>query len=496
MKIKVDYVTNSSSEVFGVVAGNSAVAAALITMIAALFKGCQVEADNNSIREPQAQEVTADAGEVAQQIAKAAVEDAKQQEEIIKDAYNEASNTLDDAKTALERELDECKKTWEESEKTADKTDPGYENLKNQYGEYMDYLKNQIEKTEYQKQMVEYEKAQNQAEIDSKSEWVRQQQQDYIAVKEERAMIDAVRKGYGNKPGYNTDAVWERQQQLEARERELERILSENDASIDYTARDRGEIGPSKESLELTDKIRKEREAFEKAAKKASAEKRAELEAEMEKNIAIYQEQISKANRYDMATKAAEGIQYGADIAVDGLSYVTGPAGKQIKLAYKAGKSIASGMGEGMADPKNASKHLAKGILNAGTEVLKDKFGDDKPWQAAATGILNEGLQSGLDASIKGENVVDAMGKGLTKGVFDAGTDKALDVLKGKLPIQKGTSVDASDLSVSQVLNNNPLRTGLAKISAREMAVDKAKNTIKDAIIDKAGKAGGFSDPG
>ena len=65
---------------------------------------------------------------------------------------------------------------------------------------------------------------------------------------------------------------------------------------------------------------------------------------------------------------------------------------------------------------KNAAKHLAKGILNAGTEILKDKFGGDKPWQAAATGIFNEGLQSGLDAAIKGESVTEALGKGLTKG--------------------------------------------------------------------------------
>ena len=81
----------------------------------------------------------------------------------------------------------------------------------------------------------------------------------------------------------------------------------------------------------------------------------------MDKNIAEYEAQISKANKYDMATKAAEGIQYGADIAIDGLSYVTGPAGEQIKLAYTAGKALASGMGEGMADPKKCRQASGKG---------------------------------------------------------------------------------------------------------------------------------------
>lgn len=493
MKIKVDFVTNSSSEVFGVVASNAAVASALIAMIAALFKGCQVEYENNQIKENQAEEVAVEVSGVAQEIAKAAIKDAEIQEEIIKDAYKEAGDTLDSAKTALQRELDECQKAWEESEKTADKSDPGYEDLKKQYDDYKEYLENQIKQTEYQKQMVEYEKAQKQAEIDSKNEWIKQRQADYIAAKEEKAMLTAVRRGY-EKPGYNTDAVRERMSQLEAKEAELARILEENNASIDYEAKDRGTIGPSKESQELADKIRAEKDAFEKAAKKASAEKKAQLEAEMEKNIADYKSQIQTANRFDMATKAAEGVQFGADVAVEGLSYVTGPAGQKIKLAYKAGKEVASGMGEGMADPKNASKHLAKGILKAGTEVLKDKFGDDKPWQAAATGILNEGLQSGLDASIKGENVVDAMGKGLTKGVFDAGADKGLDMLKGKLPIPKGSSVDVGDFSVKQVLNNNPLTKGLARTMTREVVGNKLKDTIKDSIVNEAGKQGGFAD--
>ena len=57
--------------------------------------------------------------------------------------------------------------------------------------------------------------------------------------------------------------------------------MKENNADFEYQAKDRGEIGPSKESLELTEKIRKEKEEFKKASEKADADKRIELEKKM-----------------------------------------------------------------------------------------------------------------------------------------------------------------------------------------------------------------------
>ena len=150
-------------------------------------------------------------------------------------------------------------------------------------------------------------------------------------------------------------------------------------------------------------------------------------------------------------------------------------------------------MGEGMADPQNAAKHLAKGILNGATSVISDKFDDaGKPWQKAASGILNEGLQSGLDASIKGESVTDALGKGLTKGVVDAGVGKGLDAIKGALPIPKGSSVDVHDYGLGKIINNNPLTKGIIKTGVRENVVSGISDKIKGAIVDKAADEGGF----
>lgn len=490
MKIKVDHVTNSSSEAFGVVAVDSALVIGAGLTLAALFKGCSMSKESkDDYVEPVE---TGDSQAIADAIAKGVMEDAKKQEQIIKDAYDEASKTLDDAQNALSNELDAVQKQWEQSESSVDKSDPGYEDLKQQYTDYMDYLKTQIQTTKLEKEAVIAEKLSKEAEIDSKSEWVKMNQNDYIAVKEEKAMLEAVAKGY-NTPGYNTDAVKQRLEQLNQREKELNKVLKENNADIEYTAKDRGEIGPSKESLELTEKIRKEKDDFKKASEKADAEKRIELEKQMQKNIEAMEKANSSSRNWDLATKAAESAQWGADVAVEGLSHVTGPAGKTIKTIYGAAKEVGSGLGEGMADPKNAAKHLAKGILNGATSAVSDKFGDaNKPWQQAATGILNEGLQSGLDASIKGESVTDALGKGLTKGVMDAGVGKTLDAIKGKLPIPQGSSVDVHDYNVGKILNNNPLTKGIIKTGVRENVVSGIQDQIKDTIVDKASESGGF----
>jgi len=489
MKVKVDHVTNSSSEAFGVVIADSALVIGAGLTLAALFKGCSMSKETNQDVENVD---IGDSQSIADAIAKGVIDDANKQEQIVKDAYDEATKALDEAENSLSKELNEVQKQWAESETTVDKNDPGYDDFKKQYTDYMDYLKSQIEKTKYEKEVINAEKLAKQAEIDSKSEWVKMNQNDYIAVKEEKAMLEAVAKGY-NVPGYNTDAVKQRLEQLNQREKELNKVLKENNADFEYQAKDRGEIGPSKESLELTEKIRKEKEEFKKASEKADADKRIELEKKMQKNIEEMKKANASAHNWDLATKAAEGVQWGADAAIEGLSHVTGPAGKTIKTIYGASKGVASGMGEGMADPKNAAKHLAKGILNGASSVVSDKFGDsEKPWQQAATSILNEGLQAGLDASIKGESVTDALGKGLTKGVVDAGVGKTLDAIKGKLPIPKGSSVDVHDYGVGQVLNNNPLTKGIIKTGVRENVVSGVQDKIKGAIVDKAAEEGGF----
>ncbi|MDH7478930.1 MAG: hypothetical protein QHH02_02850, partial [Syntrophomonadaceae bacterium] len=425
MKIKIDFVTNSSSESFGIVLIDTA-----STMIAAGALMVMV----NSAKEM----LLGDAASAAREIAEAVDKEADWQKEAVMEGYTEAEKLLDEESKRLASELEQLKKQWEESEKTADESDPGYEKFKAQYEDYMKYLENEIQQKDYEKYLIQVDKAEKQAEMESKNERIRLTQVDYIAVKEEKALLEATLRGYGSK-GYDVRDMEERLKQLEDRERELARTLSAENALIDYTARDRGEIGPGAEFDRMVKDYERKKREMEQAKTLADQAKKRELERKMAQAEAEFREAMRSAARWDMATKAAEGVQFGADMAIEGLSHVTGPVGQKIKLVYKAGKSVAGGMGEGMADPKNAGKHLAKGLIGAVTEVAKDQFGES-PFKSAMTNIANEGVQGALDASIKGEDVLGGGLKGLGKGIIDSAADVGLDKVKSKLPIPKGSS--------------------------------------------------------
>lgn len=470
MKIRIDFVTNSSSESFGVVVVDTI--ATISTTGAALV-----------LVESAKQALMGDSAKIAQEIAKAVEADAQSQSQHVLDSYSEAENIINKELSNLQNEMAELSKQWLESDQTADKSDPGYDQLKNQYEEYMEYLKNQVQTKEYEKYMVEVEKAEQQAAVESKNEWISQRQTDMIAVKEEMALLQATAKGYGSK-GYDTKDIEDRLKQLQQREQDLSNILKSNNAEFEYTARDRGEIGPGAEFDKLTKQMAKKRAEMDIAIGLANETRRKELKAAMEAAEAEYAKQMAAAGRWDMATKAAEGIQFGADMAVEGLSHVTGPAGKSIKLAYTAGKSMGAGLGEGMADPKNAGKHLAKGIADAVTEVIKDGL-DDSPFKKAAVSVANSAFQSGMDSMIKGKDFSSGAKSGALDGVLDNVLEAGIDKLANKLPIPKGSSVDVSDFSVSQVMNNNPLAKGIIKTGVRENAMNELKGSLKDGIKDQ-----------
>ena len=467
MKVRIDFVTNSSSESFGVVVVDTiatigATGAALVMI------------------ESAKQALMGDSAKVAKELAEAVAKDAENQEQKALDAYSEAEKIINGELGNLQTEMSELQKQWEESDKTADKTDPGYDNMKQQYEEYMNYLKNQVQTKEYEKYMVEVEKAEQQAAVESKNEWINQRQTDMVAVKEEMALLQATAKGYGSQ-GYDTKDIQDRINQLQQREKELAGVLKANNAEFEYTAKDRGDIGPGVEFNKLNKEYAKNKAEMEKAMQLADEKRRTEILANMAAAEAEYQKQMAAAGRWDLATKAAEGIQFGADVAVEGLSHVTGPAGKSIKLAYTAGKSVASGVGEGMADPKNAGKHLAKGIAGAVTEVVKDAL-DDSPFKKAAVSVANSALQGGLDSTIKGKDFTSGVKNGALDGIVDTVLETGIDKLANKLPIPKGSSVDVSDFNVSQVMNNNPLAKGIIKTGVRENAMNALKGNVKDGI--------------
>jgi hypothetical protein len=108
MKIKVDHVTNSSSEAFGVVIADSALVIGAGLMLGALFQGCSMSKETGSDYGDYVEPVeTGDSQAMADAIAKGVMEDAQKQEQIVKDAYDEAGKALDDAQKALLAKADE-----------------------------------------------------------------------------------------------------------------------------------------------------------------------------------------------------------------------------------------------------------------------------------------------------------------------------------------------------------------------------------------------------
>lgn len=480
LKIKIDHVTNSSSESFGIVIIDTTA-----TMVATGAASTMISVAKNA--------VFGDAEKIAKEVAEAAAKDAEFQSQAHIEGYTEAERILDEEIKSIDNEMAELKAQWEESNKTADQSDPGTAIINKQYEEYIEYLESQKQQKDYEKYVIEVNKAEKQAEIEAKDEWINQRQVDMIAIKEEQALLKATLSGYG-KAGFDTKDIEFRIKQLAEREKELSKTLSENNASIDYVPRDRGEIGPGAEFKKIVDEYNAEKKQLEQQITKADALKKSELEAKMQKLNKEMEDAANSANNWDMLTSATEWIQYGADMAVEGLSHVTGPAGQQIKLAYKAGKNIAGGMGEGMADPKNAGKHLAKGFIGAATEVVKDKLGSENPFSSAIVNTANEAAQGALDAEIQGKDPYEGALKGGFKGAVDAATDLGLDKIKSKIPIPKGSSVDVHDYSLGKIYNNNPLTKGLTKTIIREGTGDKVKDKIKSTFVDSYGKATGYVD--
>ena len=479
MKFKMDFITNSSSESFTTVIVDTIPAMIASGAITGLITAANL--------------AFADATRSSREIAEAVAKEADIQTQAVVEGYSQAETILDVEKQKLQEEINAYKNQWADQESSADKTDPGYEKLKGQYRDYIRYLENQVQEKEYQKYVIEVQKAESQAAMESKNEWNRQRQVDLIAAKEEKALLQATLAGYRS-DGFDVSNIESRLEQLKEREAELSKVLAESGASIDYEARDRGVIGAGKEFVQIRNEFNNKKQQLEQEIARAEGAKRLELERKMQAAEKEYMEAMQSATRWDMAVKAAEGVQFGADVAIDGLAVVTGPTGEKIKLAYKAGKNIAEGMGEGMADPKNAGKHLAKGLIGAATEAVTDSLGDSK-FKSAVVSSLGEGAKSALDASIAGKDAIEAGVLGIGKGALDSYVDSKLGGVIDKLPIPKGSSVDVNDFGLKQIYNNNPLTKGLMKTMTREVIVDKIKGTIKDKITETMGEKIGLSDP-
>ena len=136
-----------------------------------------------------------------------------------------------------------------------------------------------------------------------------------------------------------------------------------------------------------------------------------------------------RADAWDTAMTAAEGVQTVADIGVDILATVTAPAGGgYIADAYALTKNVAGSAMEGLTNKERTfGGGLAEGITKGLIDVAQNHSG--AKWQKALSYVGGESVKGGIDAGLKGESVV----KGAVKGALQGGTKLGVDAVGKKI---------------------------------------------------------------
>jgi len=456
MKIKVDHVTNSSSEVFGVVLADSAVTAGLLLMLDSVTNAYR------SMRPDQRQEALYDemmmeSEKVASRITDGILEDARVQEKIVKDAYSEALSTLNNASSALSSEMAHVKKNWENSSKTADITSNEYSLLQRKNDDYLTYLTQQLKQVDFQKTCLEKDRQEKTNLINERDAWIQQNQADLVTLIEQKSLMDGLNAAYYKATG--EPGLWLKiEETFDARKAELEEALKSANATLTYPQSSLRVIQLSEETSGLMRQFSMEKKAFDFELLNTESSNQKKLIEDYENTISKLKNDLLTSTRFELAKSASQTLKYGSEIALEGLSDL---GGTPFKIAFASIKAVATGIKDAKKDPKNRSKHLAKALLTVSSTALKDQL-TEIPWAKDATTVLNTVLQSSLSASIAGESTASAIGSSLTKGIFDLGAEKSIAVLKESTTVEKQTLESEFDaLSVEQILTDNPLNQKL-----------------------------------
>lgn len=457
MKVRQDFVTNSSSTSFG--------AATLTGMATAVFTAVGISAASSA--EIEGKE-TVDAETLQYD---------GPDRDFDPDDYINSDVDIDQKLNKLDREIEEYEKEWESTKDTLEGED--YDKSKKAYDEYIDHLKNkkdEAEGIEYEKQIKEIEK---EAELEYKNTWIDERKKDLESTKEQIEFIKANIKGYGG-AGFKVDEAKRQLEMFKSREKELNKVLKKEGVEHDYKARKREDIGPSASIAELMKKVDDKYDVIFKQLKKEKMDrKKKEI---IKRNIKGWREESKEYIKYsstaDRYLKTAEVIQQAADVGVDALEKVTGPTGKIIKKVYVGGKAIGGGAGEAWADPENAASHIAKGTIKAAGDVAKE-FTDNQLVKDGIN-IVSETSQGAIDSYQKGEDISSGVGKGLLKAAVDGVVDRAVD----KFLPNASRDIDFGNYSGKEIfkgiVGGNPTIKEFLKDSFKDSLKNNTANQLKN----------------
>jgi len=458
MKIRQDFVTNSSSTSFG-----AASATGILTAILSALGFSAVTA----------------AAEAAAAVPVGGGGDAgtgsSPDRDLDPDALVNSASSYESKMAKLEKEIEQYQKEWEATKDTLEGAD--YEKTKQEYEAYIKYLgekQQQAGEIEFAKQV---EKITQEAEAEYKNEWLERQKDDLKNTKDQIEMIEATIAGYGE-AGYEVSEAKSQLEMYKARERDLDKTLKKEGVDFNYQAKEREPIGPSKSVAEKIKEVDEKYEQVMAEIKKDTMDrKKKEI---IQRNMDAWREEskanMKYANTADNYLKTAEAIQAGADIGVDALEKVTGPVGKTIKKAYVAGKGLGGGLGEAIADPSNASSHIAKGIVKGASDLGKEFT--DSQLVKDGIGLVSETTQGAIDSYQKGESIASGIGGGLKKAAVDIAGDRLTD----KFLPNSARDIDFGSYTGKEifkgVVNGNP--------TIKDFIKDSVKDSLKNNVINQA----------
>ncbi len=457
MKIRQDFVTNSSSTSFG--------AATVTGMATAILTAVGISA-------------AASAEEAAGELPAKSPEEGGPDRSFNPDEWIKGDADLEEKLGKLDREIAEYEKEWLETKDTLEGED--YEKTESQYQEYIEHLKSKKEEAEVIEFEHELEKIAKEAEEEYRQTWIDERKKDLENAREQIEMIEATLRGYG-RAGYEVSEAKRQLEMYKQRERDLDKTLKKEGIDHDYEARPREDIGPSKSVGELIKKVDDQYEDFLKQLKKEKNDRRKKeiLRERMEARQEESEGYMECADHMDRNLKRAEIIQTGADIGVDVLEKVTGPAGKTIKKVYVGGKALATGGTEAYLDPENAGSHLAKATVKAAGDVAKE-FTDTQIVKDGIA-IVSEVTQGGIDSYQKGEDISTGMAKGTLKAGVDIVVDRAVSkyLPDGSLP-----NLDFGDHTgkniVKSLINKDPVIRTILKDGIKDAMKNNASNQLKN----------------
>ncbi|MFZ5944730.1 MAG: hypothetical protein ACOYVD_11505 [Bacillota bacterium] len=448
MKIRSDFVTNSSSTSFG-----AASATALATaIISALGISSAMAASEAAAGMPSADEGTDNGGP---------------DRDFDPESFIKSDEDYEKKQEKLDQEIAEYEKEWQEVRDTYEGED--YAEKEKEYQEYIEYLKNkkqEAESIEFQKQV---EKLAQEAEAEYKAEWIEQRKDDLKNVREQIEFIEASIRGYG-KAGYEVSEAKSQLEMYKNWEKDLEKNLKKEGVEYNYKPQEREDIGPSKSVAELVKKVDEKYDKILEDLKKEKIDRK--KKAIIERNIEAWREEsrehMKYANTADKYLKTAEVIQSAADIGVDALEKVTGPAGKTIKKVYVGAKGVAGGVGEAWADPENATSHIVKGTIKGAGDVAKE-FTDNQ-YVKDAIGLTSEVSQGAITSYQKGEDITTGIKDGMKKAAVDAVVDRAAE----KYLPNSSRDIDFGKYSAKELYKG--------AVAGNPTIKDFIKDSIKDSI--------------